>query len=70
MVIARVDLTGTLNSRIANQYRDVFSFIENSIKNKALILILNSGGGDAVSSAIAMKFVNKIRKTMPVFAVI
>lgn len=70
MVIARVDLAGTLNSRIANQYRDVFSFIENSKKVKALILILNSGGGDAASSEILMESVNKIRKTKPVFAVI
>lgn len=70
MVIARVDLTGTLNSRIANQYRDVFSFIENSKKVKALILILNSGGGDAASSEILMESVKKIRKIKPVFSLI
>ena len=70
MVIARVDLSGTINSRIAHQYQEVFSFIENSKKVKGLILTLNSGGGDAASSELLMNAVSKIRTFKPVFAVI
>ena len=70
MVIARVDLTGTLNSRLARQYRDVFSYVENSNKVKALILTLNSGGGDAASSEMLMESVKKIKRNKPVFTVI
>ena len=70
MVIARVDLSGTINSRIAHQYLEVFSYIENSKKVKGLILTVNSGGGDAASSEMLMNSVNKIRKVKPVFAVI
>ncbi len=70
MVIARVDLSGNINSRIAHQYLEVFSYIENSKKVKGLILTVNSGGGDAASSEMLMNSVSKIRKVKPVFAVI
>ena len=70
MVIARVDFSGTINSRVAHQFQEVFSYIEKSKKIKGLILTVNSGGGDAASSEMLMYAVNKIRKIKPVFAVI
>lgn len=70
MVIAKVDLSGTINARMARQFRDVFTYLENSRKIKALILTINSGGGDAPSSEMLMESVKKIRKGKPVFAVI
>ena len=70
MVIARVDISGAINSRVAHQYLEVFSYIEKSKKVKGLILTVNSGGGDAASSEMLMYAVNKIRKIKPVFAVI
>ena len=70
MVIARVDFSGTINSRVAHQFQEVFSYIEKSKKIKGLILTVNSGGGDAASSEMLMYAVDKIRKIKPVFAVI
>ena len=70
MVIARVDISGNINSRTAHQYLEVFSYIEKSKKVKGLILTMNSGGGDAASSEMLMYAVNKIRKIKPVYAVI
>ena len=70
MVIARVDISGNINSRVVHQYQEVFSYIEKSKKVKGLILTVNSGGGDAASSEMLMNSVNKIRKVKPVFAVI
>ena len=70
MVISRVDFSGTINSRVAHQFQEVFSYIEKSKKIKGLILTVNSGGGDAASSEMLMYAVDKIRKIKPVFAVI
>ena len=70
MVIARVDISGNINSRVVHQYQEVFSYIEKSKKVKGLILTVNSGGGDAASSEMLMNAVSKIRKIKPVFAVI
>ena len=70
MVISRVDFSGTINSRVAHQFQEVFSYIEKSKKVKGLILTVNSGGGDAASSEMLMYAVSKIRKIKPVFAVI
>lgn len=70
MVIARVELAGNINTRLARQYRDVFAYVENSNKVKALILVLNSGGGDAASSEILMGSVKKVKSRKPVFSII
>ena len=70
MVIARIDISGNINSRVVHQYQEVFSYIEKSKKVKGLILTVNSGGGDAASSEMLMNAVSKIRKIKPVFAVI
>lgn len=70
MVIARIDLSGNINLRMARQYRDVLSYVENSRKIKGVILTVNSGGGDAASSEILMQSVLRLKKNKPVFAVI
>ena len=70
MVIARVDLSGNINYRMAHQFQEVFSYVEKSKKVKGLILTVNSGGGDTASSEMLMNSVSKIRKTKPAFAVI
>lgn len=70
MVIARIDFSGTINSRTAKQFREIFSYIEGSNKVKAAILVINSGGGDAASSEILMNSLKKITAKKPVFAVI
>lgn len=70
MAIAKVELTGNINPRMARQYRDIFSFVENAHKFKAAIIVINSGGGDAASSEILSNCISKIRKRKPVFAVI
>ena len=70
MVIAKVNLSGNINSRMARQLREVFSYIEHSKKIKALLLTMNSGGGEASSSEILMECVKKIKKIKPVFTMI
>ena len=70
MVIARVDLSGSINSRMARQFGEIFSYIEQSKKVKAMMLVMNSGGGEASPSEILMEQVKKIKKKKPVFTVI
>lgn len=70
MTIARVELAGNINSRTARQIREVVSFIGSSRKFKALILVINSGGGDANSSELLMEDIIRLRERIPVFSVI
>ena len=70
MAIARVELTGNINSRTARQIREVISYIGSSRKFKALILVVNSGGGDANSSELLMEDIIRLRERIPVFSVI
>ena len=70
MVIARVELSGNISSRSAKQLREILSYIANSKKYEAAILVVNSGGGDANSSEILMEDVLKLRERMPVFTAI
>ena len=70
MAIARVELSGNINQRTARQIREVISYIGSSRKYGALILVVNSGGGDANSSELLMGDIIKLRKKIPVFSVI
>ena len=70
MVIARVDLSGSINSRMARQFGEIFSYIEQSKKVKAMMLVMNSGGGEAAPSEILVERVKKITKKKPGFTII
>lgn len=70
MAIARIDLAGNINSRTARQLSELFSYIEKSRRIKAVLLVINSGGGDAASSEILATGVKKIRIRKPIYAVI
>lgn len=70
MVIARVELSGNINSRMAKQLRSVLSYILESKKFDAIVLVVNSGGGDANSSELLMEDILRIRETKPVFSII
>jgi protease-4 len=52
MYIGLLNFSGTINRSSLNSYMPVLKFIERKNKVKALLLIINSGGGDANSTEI------------------
>lgn len=70
MAIARIDLTGTINARMGRQLDEILSYAERARRIKAVMIVINSGGGDAAASEIIASAVKRIRRSKPVFAVI
>ncbi len=70
MAIAKIDFSGNVNPRNTQQTLDLFSYAENSSRIKAVILVINSGGGDASSSEKLVEGIKKIRAKKPIFSVI
>lgn len=70
MAIARIDFRGNITSRNARIYQDIFSYVENSNRIKAVLFVINSGGGDASASEILMSSVKKVRARKPIYSVV
>lgn len=70
MAIARIDFSGNVNSRSTNQTLELLSHAEKSSRIKAVVIVINSGGGDASSSEKLADGIIKLRTKKPVFAVI
>ncbi|MEM0139706.1 MAG: signal peptide peptidase SppA [Ferroplasma sp.] len=70
MYIAIVDITGNINRQSLNSYMPVLKFIEKKKRIKGLLLIINSGGGDANVSEILYDMILAIGKKKKVYALI
>lgn len=70
MFIAAVELSGRISRRTVREYSPILEYVKNKRKVAGLILIINSEGGDANSSEILYKKVQKIVEKKPVYSVI
>lgn len=70
MTIAKIEFSGNINSRNSNQTLDLMEYAANSGRIKAVIIVINSGGGDATNSEKLAEGVKKLRTKKPVYAVL
>jgi protease-4 len=70
MYTAILNLNGTINRGMLNSYMPAMKYIEKKNKVKGLLLVINSGGGDANSTEILYNQLSKISEKKPVYALI
>ncbi|WP_337859808.1 signal peptide peptidase SppA [Ferroplasma sp.] len=70
MYIGILNFNGTINHGSLSSYMPVLEYIEKKKKVKALLLVINSGGGDANSTEILYNQLIKISNQKPVYALI
>ncbi len=70
MYIGVLNFNGTITRSSPGAYMPVLRYIEKKNKVKALLLIINSGGGDANSTEILYNQLIKISDKKPVYALI
>jgi protease-4 len=70
MYIGILNFNGTINRNSLSSYMPALEYIEKKNKVKALLLVINSGGGDANSTEILYNQLIKISSKKPVYALI
>ncbi len=70
MYTAILNLNGTISRGMLNSYMPALKYIEKKNKVKGLLLVINSGGGDANSTEILYNQLAKISHKKPVYALI
>ncbi len=69
-MIAILNFNGTINSSMLSRYMPVLDYINKKKKIKGLLLIINSGGGDANATEILYNKLIEIGKNKTVYALI
>ncbi len=70
MYAIKINISGTVNASMVNSYMPILDYVEGKRKVAALIMIINSGGGDAVSSQLLFEKIEKIRKKKRVYSMV
>ncbi|SMD31557.1 signal peptide peptidase SppA [Picrophilus oshimae] len=70
MYIATLNFSGVINGGSISRYLPVFDYIKSKKKIAGLILIINSGGGDANATEILYNKLLDVSKSKPVYALI
>ncbi|WMT51665.1 MAG: signal peptide peptidase SppA [Ferroplasma sp.] len=70
MYTAILNVNGTINRGMLNSYMPALKYMEKKNKVKGLLLVINSGGGDANSTEILYNQLLKISDKKPVYALI
>ena len=70
MYVAKINFSGRISQRSLYEYGPILEYVERKKKISGLILVINSGGGDAASSQILFKRIRKIDARKPVYAYI
>lgn len=70
MTIAKIEFSGNINSRSTKQTLELFNIAEKSNRIRGVILVIDSGGGDAASSEKLAVGIKKLNKRKPVFALL
>jgi len=70
MYVAKINFSGKINQRSLNDYGPILEYVERKNKISGVILVINSGGGDATSSQILFNKIRKIDARKPVYAYI
>ena len=68
MYILRTRIEGTITQQLYRSFYPILSYAENKRSVAGLIIVFNSGGGDAVASQLMFEMVRKIRKKKPVYS--
>ncbi|KJE49036.1 MULTISPECIES: signal peptide peptidase SppA [Acidiplasma] len=68
MYIATLNINGTINQNMVSRIMPVLDYVYNKNKVRGLILIINSGGGDANSTEIIYNKLRKIAEKKPVYS--
>ncbi|MEM0158085.1 MAG: signal peptide peptidase SppA [Thermoplasmataceae archaeon] len=70
MTIARVNFYGRITPSMAQGYADIFQYIKRKRRITAVVLVVNSGGGDATASEMLYRSLAALNAIKPVYAVI
>ena len=70
MYVAKINFSGRISQRSLYEYGPILEYVERKKKISGLILVINSGGGDAASSQLLFKRIRKIDAKKPVYAYI
>ncbi len=70
MYAIKINISGTINVSMVNSYMPILDYVEGKRNVAALIMVINSGGGDAVSSQLLFEKIEKIRKKKKVYSLI
>ncbi len=70
MYAIKINISGTINASMVNSYMPILDYVEGKRNVAALIMVINSGGGDAVSSQLLFEKIEKIRKKKKVYSLI
>lgn len=70
MYIAAVELTGRITRRSLTDYMPILNYIRDKKKAGALMIVMNSEGGDANSSEILYNRIREISEKKPVYSII
>jgi protease-4 len=70
MYVAKINFSGRISQRSLNEYSPILDYVERKKKISGLILVINSGGGDAASSQLLFNRIRKIDTIKPVYAYI
>ncbi|MGC8609005.1 MAG: signal peptide peptidase SppA [Thermoplasmata archaeon] len=70
MYAVKINIAGNINSSMVNAFTPVLDYIEGKKRIAALIMVINSNGGDAVSSQLLFEKIDKIRKKKKVYSLI
>ncbi len=70
MYIATLNFSGVINNNSISRYLPIFDYIKSKNKIAGLILIINSGGGDANATEILYNKLLEVSQEKPVYALI
>ena len=70
MYVAKINFSGKISQRALNDYWPILELVERKKKIAGVILVINSGGGDATSSQLLFNKIRKIDARKPVYAYI
>ncbi len=70
MYTAILNVNGTINRGMLNSYMPAMKYIEKKNKVRGVLLVINSGGGDANSTEILYNQLVKISDKKPVYALV
>ncbi|MDS0256187.1 signal peptide peptidase SppA [Thermoplasmatales archaeon AK] len=70
MTIARINFYGRITQSMAQAYLSIFQYVKNKRKVSAVVIVINSGGGDATASEMLYRSLAAVDSVKPVYSVI
>ncbi len=67
MYIALLNIVGTINNSMVSRFMPVLDYIQKKNRVRGLLLVVNSGGGDANATEILYNKLFQIAREKPVY---